>query len=54
MLGRAHTLTLPNMAMDIIRSIPQRVSRDYLFGERANGFTSWAKQHHLGDGLTEP
>jgi len=51
--GRAHTLTLSNMAMDIISSIPPRVGRDHLFGERANGFTSWAKQHQLGDGITE-
>jgi integrase len=52
--GRAHKLTLPPMAMEIIRSVPQRVGRDHLFGDRANGFTSWAKQHSLGDGITEP
>jgi integrase len=51
--GRTHTLMLPKIAMDIIRSIPQRVGRDCLFGDRANGFTSWAKQHQLGDGISE-
>jgi integrase len=49
--GRAHTLTLPKLAMDIIRSIPQRVDRDFLFGERASGFTRW-QTSHLDDGCT--
>jgi integrase len=34
-------LTLPAMAMDIIRSVPRRIGRDHLFGERAAGFVTW-------------
>jgi integrase len=42
--GRAHTLPLMPMALAIIRSVPRRVARDVLFGERAaQGFTSWGK-----------
>src|SRR5262249_45497969 len=41
---RAHTLTLPSMALNIIASVPRMVSRDQLFGERAaNGFTRWSE-----------
>ena len=39
--GRPHTLTLPKMAMNIIKSVPHRVHREYLFGERSVGFRSW-------------
>jgi integrase len=40
--ARAHTLPLPQMALDIIAAVPRRVSRDHLFGERAaRGFTKW-------------
>jgi integrase len=40
--GRTHTLTLPDMAMEIIRSVHQRVDREQLFGERAaEGFNAW-------------
>jgi integrase len=38
---RAHTLQLPPLALDIIRSIPQRVGDDHVFGQRGNGFGSW-------------
>jgi len=39
---RAHTITLPPAALDIIRSVP-RGERDHLFGERAgSGFTGWS------------
>jgi integrase len=38
---RAHTLQLPPLALDIIRSTPQRVGDDYVFGQRGNGFGSW-------------
>jgi integrase len=41
--GRAHTLPLMPMALAIIRQIPQMVSRNQLFGERANRFTAWAR-----------
>jgi len=30
--GRAHTLTLPPMALDIIKSVPRRDGCDYIFG----------------------
>jgi integrase len=37
-----HTLPLTPMALEIVRSVPHRVGRDHLFGERsANGFTGW-------------
>jgi integrase len=42
---RAHTLPLCGLAMEIIRSIPQMVSRDHLFGVRAEGFTGWPHFH---------
>jgi integrase len=39
---REHTLMLPDMAMEIIRSVPERKDRDQLFGERAEvGFNAW-------------
>jgi integrase len=39
---RAHTITLPSPALDIIRSLP-RTERDHLFGARADGgFTGWS------------
>jgi integrase len=42
--GRAHTLPLMPMAVDIINSVPKMVSRDHLFGARcADGFASWNK-----------
>jgi integrase len=40
--GRAHVLPLPPIALEIIRGTLRRVGRDYLFGERAEGFTIWA------------
>jgi integrase len=41
--GRAHAITLPAAALDIIRSVP-RSARDHLFGDRAEiGFTDWGK-----------
>jgi integrase len=41
--GRAHTLPLPPMALDIITSVPHMALRDRLFGQRAElGFTRWA------------
>jgi integrase len=39
---RALVLPLSQMALEIIASVPERVSRDQLFGERGvNGFTGW-------------
>jgi integrase len=41
---RAHTLPLPQMALDIIAAIPRMVGRDQLFGQRAaHGFTHWGQ-----------
>jgi integrase len=40
--GRAHTLPLMQMALEIIQSVPRMASRDLLFGSRADyGFSSW-------------
>jgi integrase len=42
--GREHTLPLGSLALEIIRSVPQIVGRDLLFGARTDrGFTSWAE-----------
>lgn len=46
-----HVLPLVGMMRSIIASIPQRVSRDPLFGERAEGFTKW---HSRLDVTLEP
>jgi integrase len=48
--GRAHTLPLPQAALDIINSVPQIMDRDQLFGERAQrGFTRWYEYKLLLD-----
>jgi integrase len=47
--GREHTLPLPPLALDIIRNIPRVVGRDYLFGPRAAGFTSWNRSKKILD-----
>ena len=52
---RAHTVTLPPAALAIIKSVP-RSDRDQLFGERAEGFTSWTRgktalDQRLGDAV---
>jgi len=42
--GRQHTLPLMPTALEMIRQVPQRVSRDLLFGTRGNaGFNGWQK-----------
>jgi integrase len=42
--GRQHALPLSGLALSIIGSVPERVGRDCLFGERADGgFTLWAE-----------
>jgi integrase len=39
---RTLVLPLPRLALSIIESVPERVGRDHLFGERAaSGFTHW-------------
>jgi integrase len=55
--GRKHELPLMPMALEIIKSVPTMASRDQLFGERAAGFTSWARNKPELDkrsGVTEP
>ncbi len=47
--GRAHTLPLMPMALAIIRQVAHMATRDQLFGERANGFTAWARNKHALD-----
>lgn len=40
----AHTVPLATLAAEIIASIPRRVDRDFVFGERSTGgFTGWWK-----------
>jgi integrase len=56
--GRAHTLPLPPMALDIIGAVPRMVGRDHLFGERSDlGFTQWGAKRELearlGDKVAE-
>jgi integrase len=42
--GREHSLPLGSLALDVIRSVPQIVGRDVLFGARtARGFTGYAE-----------
>jgi len=38
---RAHCLTLPPTALDILQSIPRRENRDYVFGQSGQGFQRW-------------
>jgi integrase len=42
--GREHSLPLGSLALDVIRSVPQVIGRDLLFGVRTDrGFTGWAE-----------
>jgi integrase len=56
--GREHTLPLGSLALDVIRSVPEVVGRELLFGRSARGFTSWhehkrALDARLGDRVRE-
>jgi len=52
--GRPHTVPITDMVREIIESIPHKVSRDYLFGSRTDGFKSWNKAKlALGDAIAE-
>ena len=45
--GRALILTLPEMALEILRTTPRQPGQPYVFGKRgAAGFNAWA--YHLG------
>jgi integrase len=41
---KAHSLTLPPLALDILQSVPRRDGRDFVFGRRGGGFARWG--HH--------
>jgi integrase len=46
--GRVHTLPLPQLAWDIIDSVPRRATRNHLFGVHAGeGFTNWHAKDDL-------
>jgi integrase len=47
--GRRHVLPLPQAATEIIRAVPRRADREYLFGERAEGFTLWSPEKRCLD-----
>ena len=52
--GRAHTLPLMPMALDIIRGVPRRASRNQLFGSRsADGLSHWHAKADLDRRLGE-
>jgi integrase len=51
--NREHALPLMPAALAIIRSIPQRVSRPQLFGERSRGFTRWVQDKRGLDGRSK-
>jgi integrase len=36
------TLPLPRMAVDILRSVPRRDGREYVFGTRGGSFSAWS------------
>jgi integrase len=49
---RPHVLPLPQMALDIIATVPRMVGRDHLFGERSDlGFTQWGAKRELDERL---
>jgi integrase len=39
---RTHVLTLPPMAMEILRAAPQREDREFVFGSRGGSFSAWS------------
>ena len=39
---RALVLTLPAVALDILRTAPRRAGRDHVFGGRGGGFAAWS------------
>jgi integrase len=48
--GREHWVPLGSLALEVIRSVPEVVDRDLLFGARADrGFTGWAEFKKLLD-----
>ena len=41
---RAHAITLPAPALEILRAIPCRPDRDHVFGVRSEGFVRWPEK----------
>ncbi|MBO1908881.1 tyrosine-type recombinase/integrase [Microvirga sp. 3-52] len=41
--GLTHEVPLSDMALEILRSIPRREGRDFVFGEGQGGFSGWSK-----------
>jgi integrase len=39
---RTHTLGLPQMALEILRSAPRREEREFVFGGRGGSFSAWS------------
>ena len=40
--GRDLILTLPAVAIDLLRSVPRRAGREYVFGGRGGAFSAWS------------
>jgi len=41
--GRPHIIALSDEALAIIKAVPRRGGRDFLFGNRVGGFSAWSK-----------
>jgi integrase len=39
---KAHSLNLPTVAIDILRSAPERAGREFVFGNRGGSFSAWS------------
>jgi integrase len=39
---KAHSLHLPAVAVDLLRSAPERAGREFVFGERGGSFSAWS------------
>ncbi len=48
--GRLHEVPLSAAAVDVLRSVPRREGREYVFGEGAGGFSGWSKSKERMDG----
>jgi len=50
---KPHKLPLAPMMRSIIESTPQRLNRDYVFGQWGEGFCGWNHKAMLNDGIKE-
>jgi integrase len=48
---RAHIVPLSDAALQILRQVPRRQGRQYLFGDGARGFQGWSKSKHRLDAI---